>query len=113
MSDGRDADKDRLWDEWVPDSALESIKCERMMKPDQTPAELARAILMSAAPMAAQSLAWLSVHAGQEAIRLKASQYLIDGVLGDKWAGAGNVDDVLMALVRQLADNPAPEDVRR
>ena len=76
-----------------------------MLKPDRTNMELAREILTDAAPMAAQSLAFLSTHAANESIRLKAAQYIIDGVVGGSWSSGGAGEDLLMALVSKLAEN--------
>jgi copper homeostasis protein CutC len=55
--------------------------------------------------MAAKSVAWLSANATAEQVRLAASKYIIDGVVGGGFNAAGNVDDMLMALVSQLAEN--------
>jgi hypothetical protein len=97
----------RMGEQWIPDVELEKLKCERLYEPDVTDEERARKILMSSAPMAAQSLAWLSVHAVNEQIRLKASTYIIDGVVGGKLRREGDTDDVLYALVTELAKNDA------
>jgi len=91
--------------DWVPDEALAKLQCERIVAPDLTDEELARKILMTAAPMAAQSVAHLSVHAGNEATRLAAAKYILDGVVGGSFKVVGGQDDVLLALVAQLAAN--------
>jgi len=91
--------------EWTPDEELLKLQCERVLAPEKTNLELAREILTTAAPMAAQSVAFLSTHAANENIRLKASQYIIDGVVGGAWRGEGDIDDMLMALVAKLGEN--------
>lgn len=91
--------------DWIPDEALAALQCERVVHPEKTHEELARDILMSAAPMAAQSVAHLSVHAGNENVRLSAAKYIIDGVVGGGFKAQGSVDDMLLALVQGLADN--------
>jgi len=96
---------DRKSTEWISDDALAAINMERIVRPALTHEELAREILMMSAPMAAKSVAWLSAHATAEQIRLKASQYIIDGVVGGGFAVSGGADDMLMALVSQLANN--------
>lgn len=96
---------DRNSQDWIADSVLEAMQLERIAAPDLTDEEMARRILMTAAPMAAQSVAWLSVHATAEAIRLGASKYIIDGVVGGGFKGSDGQDDVLMALVAELARN--------
>jgi hypothetical protein len=97
---------------WIPDAAIANLQQERIVRPDKTNMELARELLTDAAPMAAQSLAWLSTHAANESIRLKASQYIIDGVVGGAWSAGNAGDDLLMALVSQLAKNDASEGAR-
>ena len=97
--------EDMTREEWIPEAELMKLKTERVVNPEKTHLELARDILTSAAPMAAQSLAHLSTHAANESIRMKASQYIIDGVVGGAW-GTGDADsDLLMALVGKLAEN--------
>lgn len=92
-------------EEWVPDSALNYIKCERIAKPEVTDEERARNILTRAAPMAAMSVAYLAVSAAQENVRLAASKYIIDGVVGGGFKANGDEDDKLMQLLAQLAEN--------
>ena len=95
--------------EWLPDAALDALQCERAVQPDQTDEELARKILMTAAPMAAQSVAHLSVHASAENIRLAAAKYIIDGIVGGGFKASGGQDDMLLALVTRLqANDPEP-----
>jgi hypothetical protein len=91
--------------EWLPDAALDALQCERAVQSDLTDEELARKILMTAAPMAAQSVAYLSVHASAENIRLAASRYIIDGVVGGGFKTGGAGDDILLALVTRLQAN--------
>jgi diadenosine tetraphosphate (Ap4A) HIT family hydrolase len=98
---------------WVPDEALELLNMERVLEPELTHEETARRILMSAAPMAAQSVAHLSVHGRDERIRFTAAKYIIDGVVGGGFKGSGDVDDMLMALVIKLQDNDAAAEQMR
>lgn len=96
---------DRNSQEWVPDSVLAMINAERVYAPAKSNEELAREILMNSAPMAAKSVAWLSAHATAEQVRLAASKYIIDGVVGGGFNVSGGADDLLMNLVAQLAHN--------
>jgi hypothetical protein len=91
--------------DWVPDEALAALQCERMVAPDKTHEELARDILMTAAPMAASSVAHLSVYAANENVRLSAAKYIIDGVVGGGFKAQGGQDDMLLALVSKLSEN--------
>jgi hypothetical protein len=90
---------------WIPDDELEALNLERIAKPDQTDEELARAILMTAAPMAAKSIAHLSVHATAEQVRLAASKYIIDGVVGGGFKSTSEEGDILMGLLHRIAAN--------
>jgi hypothetical protein len=98
-------------DEWVPDEMLARCNTERVVEPELTDEEMARRILMTAAPMAAQSVAWLSVYAGAEQVRLAASKYIIDGVVGGGFKTTGGEDDILVALVARLQANDSTEDL--
>jgi hypothetical protein len=94
-------------DEWVPDEMLARLNMQRVVEAELTDEELARKILMQAAPGAAQSVAWLSSYAGNENVRLSAAKYIIDGVIGGGFKVTGGADDLLIALVNKLADNDA------
>ena len=96
--------------DWLPDEALANLQTERAVYPEKTNEELARDILMTAAPMAAQSVAHLAMYAGNENVRLAAARYIIDGVVGGGFKASGGQDDVLLALVKRLAENdPEPQ----
>jgi len=92
-------------DEWVPEEAIARLNEHRVVEVELTDEELARKILMQAAPMAAQSVAWLTSHAGNENVRLAASKYIIDGVVGGAFKTTGGEGDLLLALVSRLAAN--------
>jgi hypothetical protein len=99
---------------WVPDEYLEALVTERVVEPDLTHEEQARKILMKAAPMAASSVAHLSVHGRDERVRFQAAKYIIDGVVGGGFKVEGGVDDTLMALVLRLQENDeVAEQMRR
>jgi len=105
--------KDRNDQEWLPDEALEIINCERITDPpERNDVDRAKTILERAVPMAAKSVAWLALHSGNEQVRLRASQYIIDGVIGGAWKTTGGEDDLLMALVNQLQENDDKPNAR-
>lgn len=105
-----DETKHRVTEDWIPEVELEKLRCEKMVEPDLTDEERARKILWTAAPMAAQSIAWLSVHAVDHSVRFKAATYITDGVVAGKLSRIGGSDDVLLALVEELSKND-PESV--
>jgi hypothetical protein len=104
---------DEELENWLPSSQLDLLKCERIERPEVTDAELARERLMRAAPLAAASVAHLAIHGRTEQIRLAASKYIIDGVVGGGFSADGHVDDVLLALVSKLADNDSAAEQMR
>jgi hypothetical protein len=68
-----------------PDSmrALEeSANMERTVFAEKTGAELAESILEDAAPLAAQSIVRIATNDPNSRVRLSASQYIVDRVLG-------------------------------
>jgi hypothetical protein len=104
---------DRTSKDWLPDEAIETIVCERITEPELTDEQLARRILMRAAPGAAKNVAHLAMYSTSEQIRLAASRYIIDGVVGGTFKGEGGEQDVLLSLVQQLAANdPAERNAR-
>jgi hypothetical protein len=79
--------------------------------PEKTDAEVARDILMRGAPIAAASVVHLAAHARAENVRLAAARYVVDGILGGGFNFGINVDDNLLALVTQLADNDIAREI--
>lgn len=99
-------------DVWQPDHEIDLLLAESVV--DGLSAEQkARQILTQNAPMAAKSVVWLSKYASAEAIRLKASQYILDGVVGGGFKSDSPEDDQLIALVRRLAENDVQEEQLR
>jgi hypothetical protein len=98
---------------WVPEAEWDSLLCEKSFEPSKTDAELARETLYKGAPMAARSIAHLSVHGRDEKIRFTAAKYIIDGVIGGGFNAGENLDDVLVELVRKLGDNDSAADQMR
>jgi hypothetical protein len=66
---------------WNPRAALESLVFETQMDGGDAGAATSR-ILREHAVLAAQSIAHLAAYAQTERIRLQASQYIVDRVLG-------------------------------
>lgn len=91
--------------EWLPDREIELLNMERATEPELTDATHARKILSDAAPKAARAIAWMAVNSANESIRLRAAQYVIDGVVGGNFKAEGGEDDILLALVNQLQEN--------
>src|SRR5689334_1601338 len=98
----------RYSEEWLPEAMIDALITERAVEPEMSDEEYARLILMRSAPKAAQSVAWLSMYSNNEQIRLKASQFILDGVLTGNFKGSGGEDDVLANLVQQLIANDIP-----
>jgi hypothetical protein len=84
---------------------IEMMLAESVVEPEVTPEERARKILTKGAPMAAQSVVWLSKYAAQESVRLSAAKYIVDGVVGGGFKSNSVEDDTLIALLSRLEDN--------
>lgn len=91
-------------DVWQPQHLIEQMLAEDVVAPKSSE-EKAREILTKAAPLAAHSVVWLSKYASAEQIRLRASQYILDGVVGGGFKANGEGDDELIALIKRLQDN--------
>jgi hypothetical protein len=90
---------------WLPDKYVEALVCERVAEPEVSDEERARKVLIEAAPLAARSIKWLALYSGNENVRLRAAQYIIDGVVGGTWKGSGSEDDLLLQFVAQLHED--------
>jgi|SRR5262245_6951921 len=91
--------------DWIPEEAIAALQTERIVRPEKTNVELAMEILSENAPLAAMAVAQIATNSANESLRLKAAQYIIDGVVGGGFKGDGTIDDTLMALVQKLAEN--------
>jgi hypothetical protein len=100
---------DRHDQNWVPDALVNALVCERIADPEMSDEERARKTLTQTAPLAAQSIKWLALYSGNESVRLRASQYIIDGVVGGSFKAVGGEEDLLMELVGRLVANDEAE----
>lgn len=75
--------------EWLPDKVLEVVKMERDLNESVTDETLTERYLIRSAPVAALSVAHLSKHSADPRVRLAASTYIIDKVLGRTGVGVG------------------------
>src|SRR4051812_20517275 len=66
----------------IPDDMVESLKAEKQMAPDETGVELGRRLLNEAVPYAVMGVVKTATHGANEAVRLRAQQYIIDRALG-------------------------------
>lgn len=73
--------------QWDSDEALESLKMERSIKPEESNEQLTRRLLEEAGPLAAQSIIHLALHANNENTRLNASKYVTDTLIGADASG--------------------------
>jgi hypothetical protein len=88
---------------WIPDEQIEACVMERQVYPTKTPMDHAKEILENSLPLAAQAVAHMAVHSGNENTRLRAAQYIIDrnmGRIGDP-EKVGS-DDLLMSFLQGI-----------
>lgn len=68
---------------WDSADALESLRMEQSVRPDETPEQMAKRILQEAAPMAAQRMVHIAMHSANDNTSLNASKYITDLVYSD------------------------------
>lgn len=68
---------------WDSDEALQNLKMEKTLRPDETYEELTRRLLEEASPQAAQSIIHLALHGTNENTRLNAAKYITDSLIGN------------------------------
>ena len=68
--------------DWLPDSAIEALNTERRVHTDETPAQTARRLMHENGPGAALSIIHIALYGSNERLRLDASKYVVDRVLG-------------------------------
>jgi hypothetical protein len=66
---------------WDSENAIESLKMERSVRPDETNEEMTRRILEEAGPLAAQSIVHLALHSQNDNTRLNAAKYVTGTLL--------------------------------
>jgi NAD(P)H-hydrate repair Nnr-like enzyme with NAD(P)H-hydrate epimerase domain len=98
-------------DVWQPQALIDMMLAESVVEPEVSPEEKARRILTKAAPIAAHSVAFLAKYASAEQVRLAASKYIIDGVVGGGFKSNSAEDDTLIALIKRLSDNDERQEL--
>lgn len=76
-------------EEWLPDEVITAIQVAHQFDPELSDDSLAEQILIKSAPAAAYSIAHLSKHSPDPRIRMSASAYIIDQVIGKASVGTG------------------------
>jgi hypothetical protein len=67
--------------EWLPDEAVEALNTERTLTQETAP-EMTRRLFRDNAPGAATSIVHVALYGSNERLRLDASKYVVDRVLG-------------------------------
>lgn len=89
---------------WDPEKSIQALSQEREVR-DLTHEELARQILADNTPGAAASVAQLAMFSPDESVRLRASQYVLDRVLGrptQEGDNAGAKDDFFVQFMSNV-----------
>jgi hypothetical protein len=68
--------------EWISDEALESVKLNRALHPEESLAEATRRVFRENSPIAAQAIAHIAIHDPNTRVRLDAAKYVVERVLG-------------------------------
>ena len=78
---------------YLPDDMVASLKTERsLLDPDMSEAEQSRHIFNEHAPAAAATIAHIAIHGTSERVRLDASKYVVERVLGRVGDDVGTTD---------------------
>lgn len=80
--ESQDDKNERRQADWVPSDAVSALATEREIHPDESHEDLARRLLKENVGPATLSIIHISSHGGNERLRLDASKYIVDRVLG-------------------------------
>ena len=92
---------------WVPDKVLQSIIDERMMDPTLDVEAQTKQALKDSAVIAAKSIGYLSVHSANERIRLEASKYIVEQVIGKPGMKNDAEDDIISSFIKDVTESVA------
>lgn len=98
-AEGRLIEKTATEGIWDSAEAIESLKMERSVHPEETNETLTKRILEQAAPMAAQSIVHLALHSTNDNTRLNAAKYVTDRLLDAETESGKAVWERMMAEV--------------
>lgn len=93
--------------DWNPDEVFQALDTELAVHEDRSIEEIAKRKLRDSAAHAADSIIHLAIHSENESLRLKASAYIIDRVMGkitDVPMGT-SADDSLASLLKGVVTN--------
>lgn len=102
--EGDDDTRDPFGDDWMPEDYEKALKGEQDLHPDEDPETTARRLLRENVTSAVMQIARTATHGSTDRIRLEASKYIVERVLGrvgdDSFEGAKGpvetfIDDVI------------------
>jgi hypothetical protein len=73
---------------WDNDDAIEAIKMERAVNPDETNEDMAKRLFQESIAPVAQSMIHIALHSQNDNTRLNAGKFITEFVLGEKASGA-------------------------
>jgi hypothetical protein len=96
------AENDYEDEKWIPDEALRALTLEARVRDDESTIERAKRLLTENVDVAAASTIWLARSSTNERIRLEASRYVMERVLGRAGdaPATGSLDDLFAKLDR-------------
>ena len=87
--------------DWDPDEALESLKMERQLAPDESEEQIAKKLFRENLVTATQAICHLAVYGMNEKLRFDAAKYVVERNLGP--AGYdGGVKDPIEDLIADI-----------
>jgi hypothetical protein len=91
-------------EEWIPEASLAAIAMEQQVHPDESSEAMTRRLFRENSAAATASIVHIALHGSNERLRLDASKYVVERVLGRVGEDKGTDEEQpLDALVRQMA----------
>lgn len=108
MSHNPEEDPDKP-DTWVPDDVIAGLAMERQMFAEETEETSVRKIFRLNAPAAAAAVVHIALHGSNERLRLDASKYVVERVIGrvgdDVYGETNPVDDFISSVIQYTEEN--------
>ncbi len=79
---GESGERDPFGDDWMPTDFEQALKGEKELHPDEDPETTARRLLRENVGGAVMQIARAATHGATDRIRLEASKYIVERVLG-------------------------------
>lgn len=105
---GDDNDPTRDDRSYVTDDMLAALNTERSVHPEESEEELSRRLMRENLPAVTMGMVHTALHSTNERVRLDASKYITERVLGkvgeDAFAGTAPVEDLISEVTEYVKE---------